>query len=101
MVQDSNPNQYFLALLQQHEFIGMIGLGKLADPATNEVKIDLEKAKYAIGILEMIEKKTEGNLADVELQGLQRALTSLRMNFVEEMKKGPGPAGAEENKTES
>jgi len=91
-----NPNQYFMALLQQHEFIGMIGLGKVADPATNKAETDLEKAKYAIGILEMMEKKTAGNLNEIELQALQRVLTSLRINFVDEMKKSPNQSPAQE-----
>lgn len=89
-----NANPYFLAMIQQHELIGMLGLGKLADPASGETKIELEKVQYAIGALEMLEQKTAGNLADAEQQVMRRVLTTLRLNFVEVAGQVEGEAAA-------
>lgn len=79
-------NQFFLAMMREHEYIGLIGLGKVAEPHSGEMSVDLEKTKYAIGALEMLEAKTRGNLNEAEQQELMRVLTGLRINFVEEMK---------------
>ena len=79
-------NQFFLALMREHEFIGLIGLGKIAEPQSGETKVDLEKTKYAIGVLEMLEQKTKDQLHEIEQNELMRILTSLRINFVEESK---------------
>jgi hypothetical protein len=82
---------YFLALLREHEMLGMLGLGKIADPASNEAQVDLAKTQFAIAVLEMLEQKTTGNLADAERQELRRVLTTLRLNYVEEMNSPQAP----------
>ncbi len=84
---DAQVNPYFLALLREYEMLGMLGLGKIADPASGESSIDLARTQFAIGILEMLEEKTAGQLIDQEKQELQRVVTTLRLNFVEEAQK--------------
>ena len=90
---NQNANAYLLAVIQQQEFLGMMGLGKLADPTSGEAQVDLDKTRYAIGVLEMLEEKTAGNLHQVEEQNLRRVLTALRLNFVEATRPGQ-PEGA-------
>lgn len=66
----------------------MVSLGKLKNPATDRIERNLEQAKQAIDTLEMLRIKTDGNLTDNEKRMLEHALTELRLNYVDELKKG-------------
>ena len=94
-------NQYLLALIREHEFRGLLGLGKIANPATGEAETNLEITRITIGTLEMLEGKMQGNLAEAELQELRRVLTSLRLNYVEEMQRTDTEDQAPEAEDES
>jgi beta-glucosidase/6-phospho-beta-glucosidase/beta-galactosidase len=96
-----NPEQQdqllCMMLIQQHQQIAMMGLGKLQNPATGEMEKDLSSAKYAIDTLNMIDKYTKGNLPQ-ELKGfLDQTLTTLRLNYADEKKKGEGTPSEESN----
>lgn len=76
----------FMMLIQQHEQIGMMGLGKIKDPSSGEMGVDLNAAKYAIDTMQMLEKYTSGNL-NSEMKGyLQHVLSTLRLNYADEVK---------------
>lgn len=77
----------FMMLLQQHQQIAMMGLGKIQNPATQEVEKDLSSAKYAIDTLAMLKKFTKGNLSKESANYLEQVLTNLRLNYAEESKK--------------
>lgn len=66
-------------------------LGKLANPMTGKIERDLTAAKAWIDLLGELEEKTEGRLEDDERRMLQHALSELRLNYLDEMKK-PDPA---------
>lgn len=84
---DQQDQLLFMMLIQQHQQIGMMGLGKLKNPATDAVERDLASAKYAIDTLSVLEKYTEGNLPK-ELKGfLDQTLTTLRLNYADEASK--------------
>ena len=84
---DQQQQLLFMMLIQQHEQIAMMGMGKVKNPATDKVERDLKSAKYAIDTLVMLEKFTEGNLPK-ELKGfLNQTLTNLRLNYADEKKK--------------
>jgi beta-glucosidase/6-phospho-beta-glucosidase/beta-galactosidase len=84
---DQQDQLLFMMLIQQHQQIGMMGLGKIKNPATDEMERDLSAAKYAIDTLNVLEKYTSGNLPK-ELKGyLDQALTTLRLNYADESKK--------------
>lgn len=98
-----NPDQQdqllCMMLIQQHQQIGMMGLGKLKNPATDEIEKDLPSAKYAIDTLNMLEKYTKGNLPQ-ELKGfLDQTLTNLKLNYADASKKKED-SGSEEPKNE-
>lgn len=83
-----NPEQQeqllFMMLIQQHQQIGMMGLGKLKNPATDTIERDLASAKYAIDTLTILDKYTTNNLPK-ELKGyLDQVLTTLRLNYADE-----------------
>jgi hypothetical protein len=64
-----------------------VHFGDLADAVSGERQpVNLEGAAQMIGLLEMIEAKTRGNLADGELRLLQQVLYELRLRFVEAQK---------------
>lgn len=85
--QDQQDQLLFMMLIQQHQQIGMMGLGKLQNPATDKIEKDLASAKYAIDTLNVIDKYTKGNLPQ-ELKGfLDQVLTTLRLNYADEAAK--------------
>jgi hypothetical protein len=65
-------------------------MGKVPSIMTGKVERNLEMARHSIDMLGMLEEKTKGNLSESENKYLQHALFELRMNFLEEVKKGPG-----------
>jgi hypothetical protein len=81
--EDQQNQLLFMMLVQQHEQIGMMGLGKIKNPVTDKLETDINSAKYAIDTLNMLEKFTSGNL-NTEMKGyLQHVLSTLRLNFVD------------------
>lgn len=78
----------FLQLVSMFQMAALQQLGKLVDPATNEVERDLEQAKAAIDMIEMIKEKTKGNRSKTEDEYLEKILFELHMNYVDEVKKG-------------
>jgi len=60
----------------------MIGLGQLPHPISQQLHRDVEQARYAIDMLEVLAEKTQGNLTAVEERYLRDTLHQLRMAFV-------------------
>lgn len=75
----------FMMLVQQHQQIGMMGLGKIKNPATDKVERDLSAARYAIDTLAMLQEYTKGNLQSETSDYLSHVLNSLRLNYVDEV----------------
>lgn len=69
----------------------MIALGKVMNPATGKAEKNLPAARLFIDTLEMLERKTAGNLNGDETKLLKATLTDLRMMYVEEVQT-PAPA---------
>jgi uncharacterized protein DUF1844 len=78
----------FLQLVMGLQQTGMVALGKLMNPVTRTLEKNLEAARDAIDVLAALETRTRGNLEPDEQRVLQQALTDLRLNYVEERKKG-------------
>jgi hypothetical protein len=90
--EDQKRQLLMMSLIQQHQQIAMIGLGKLKNPATDQISRDLGSAKFAIDTLEAIEFYTEGKLTE-ELKGfLTQTLTTLRLNYADESSKAEEPS---------
>jgi len=82
--EDQQQQLLFMMLVQQHEQIGLMGLGKIKNPATDAIERDLNAAKYAIDTLAMLEKYTKGNIEKELISYLQQKLSMLRLNYVDE-----------------
>lgn len=74
----------FLAMIQMYQFEGMVALGKMPNPATNQMSRSLEHAQYVIDVLEVLKAKTHGNLDSEESRFLDQTISSLKLNYVDE-----------------
>jgi hypothetical protein len=89
---NDGPDPYLLQLIFMFQGAAFQHMGKVVNPATQEVDRDLDQARHAIDLLSMLETKTRGNLTEDEAKLLEHTLFELRMNFVEEQKKGSSPS---------
>ena len=60
-----------------------ISLGKIKNPVTNKIDVNLVQAEYYLDVLSMLQKKTKNNLTEYEEQILINIVSELRMNFIE------------------
>ncbi len=86
--------QLFVSLVIGLVQAAWVQLGKIKNELTGQVDPNLEAAKITIDTLAALELKTRGNLSAEEAEVLKRALTDLRMNYVDEVKKAAAGAGA-------
>ena len=81
----------FLQLVIGIQQTGMVALGKLMNPITRTIEKNLDAARDTIDTLAAIESRTRGNLEPDEQRVLQQALTDLRLNYLDEQKRGNLP----------
>ena len=83
---DSNEHPViptFAGLLMSFATNGLAGLGLIPDPLSEKTEVDLVRAQQSIGILELLQEKTKGNLAPQEAQMMEGILYELRLKYVE------------------
>ena len=93
-------DQLFLNLVLTLHSAAMQQMGKLKNPLTDKVERNLGQSELSIDMLDMIKKKTEGNLSDEEDKFLAQTLNELKMNFMDEKNKGEDEPSEEESKDE-
>ncbi len=101
---DVTLDPLFFQLVVSLQGGAMHQMGKIASPLTGKVERDLDMAKSSIDLLGMLKNKTEGNLTDEEKKLLDHILYELRMNYVDELKKGdaePSEKEAEDSASSS
>jgi len=79
--------QLFLQFVLGLAHSGMVQLGKVMNPVTQKVERDLDAAKATIDLLMLLRDKTKGNLSKAEQEVLASSLSSLQLNYVDEMQK--------------
>lgn len=72
----------FANLVLQQTQMAMMLMGSFPHPETGKTFRDLERARLLIDQLEMLERKTRGNLTRDEAELLKQSLMNLRMGFV-------------------
>ncbi len=72
-------------------------MGKIVSPITGEIERDLDMARSTIDMLDMLEKKTKGNLTDDEAKFIAHVLYELRLNYVDEVKKSDSEAARKDD----
>lgn len=63
-----------------------IALGKIPNPMTQQIEENKNQAKFIIDTLDVLEKKTKGNLTKEESEILEKLLYDLRLNYVDTIK---------------
>lgn len=91
--EDQQDQLLFMMLIQQHQQIAMMGMGKIENPNTGKVERELKSAKFAIDTLLMLQKFTEGNLPKEVDNYLKETLNNLRINYADEKEKGDDAGG--------
>ena len=61
----------------------LVHLGEINDPASGQPSQDLDMARHTIDMLDMLEKKTQGNLNPDEERLLKNILFEMRMKFIQ------------------
>ncbi len=77
-------DQLFMQLLYLIHHTAMQELGKISNPINGEFERNLEKAKQAIDMLEMLKEKTKGNLSKELDKTQEMMLSELHLNYVDE-----------------
>jgi len=94
-VSEARDAALFLQLILGLSQSAMIALGKLQNPISRKIEVDLEAARATIDTLAALEDRTRGNLSSEEARVLQQALSSLRLNYVDVLKQQSNYASAE------
>ena len=83
MIMDENKNmQLFMGLCTSLVSQAWMQLGKIKNPMTDEINIDLEAASLTIDMIVMLKDKTKGNISDEETKIIDQSINELRMNFI-------------------
>lgn len=82
----------FITIVQIYQVEGMVALGKMKHPVTNELMKNQDHARYVIDMLTILKDKTTGNLNIDEARILDQTISTLKLNFVDEFGNPDGPA---------
>lgn len=82
----------FITLVQVYQVEGMVALGKMKHPATDEFMKNQDYARYVIDLLKILKEKTTGNLNIDESRMLEQTISTLQLNFVDEFGNPDAPA---------
>jgi len=96
---DFTDQALFTQLVLSFQAAAWQQMGKVASIITGKIERNIEMAKHSIDMLAMLEEKTKGNLNEDESKYLAHVLYELRMNYLDEVKKGPDKT--EEKKNDS
>jgi hypothetical protein len=66
----------------------MINLGEIADPVTKITSVNLTGAKLFIDLVDVLKKKTRGNLSDEEEKFVKDVLSNLKKVYQNKSKRG-------------
>ncbi|PKM99181.1 MAG: DUF1844 domain-containing protein [Elusimicrobia bacterium HGW-Elusimicrobia-2] len=77
----------FFALVLMFQQSVMLHLGKMSNPSTGKAERNLVQAKMSVDILEMLNKKTKGNLDKEEEKFLANVLADAQLNYASEAAK--------------
>lgn len=81
------PEPNFQVLVSTFATQAALALGQLPNPVTNEVEEDLQQAKFAIDLLQVLEEKTKGNRTEEEDKFLGDCLYQFRMLYIDKSAK--------------
>ncbi|MCD5390522.1 DUF1844 domain-containing protein [candidate division NPL-UPA2 bacterium] len=80
------PEPDFSSFVSSLGMQALMLLGEFTSPESKEAKLDYKQAKYTIDLIDMLKKKTEGNLTKEEVDLVEHLLYDLRMRYVKAIK---------------
>jgi hypothetical protein len=83
----SKHDHVLMSIVMQMQTMAMAHLGKITNPATGELERDLDAARGAIDVLEMLKAKCRTGTPEPLLQMLDQAVMDLQMNYLDEKKR--------------
>lgn len=84
----------FMGLIFSFQAAAMQQMGKVKNPLTDKIERDIDQTRSSIDMLGMLQAKTKGNLNDNETQFLEKVLSELRLNYLDEINKDRKEAAA-------
>ena len=94
-------DQLFIHLVNTFVQSAWISLGKVKNPVSDTMERNLDQATYYIDLLDMLQTKMKGNLSEWEEQYIIHSLSELKLNFIDEQKKGSDEDKSEKTKETS
>ena len=94
-------DQLFIHLVNTFVQSAWISLGKVKNPVSDSLERNMEQATYYIDLLDMVQTKMKGNLSEWEEQYIIHSLSELKLNYIDEQKKGVEENTAKDLNTES
>jgi len=92
----------FLGLVQSLTANAWIQMGKQKNPITDKIECNLNEASFTIDMLEMLQVRTKGNLSSDESRILEKTISELKMNYVDEkLKESKEPKKESKEKKEA
>lgn len=76
------PEVTFTAFIMSLNSAALFHCGELADPETGKTCTDLNLCKHTIDTLDLLKKKTDGNLTRDEENLMETVLYDLKLRFV-------------------
>ena len=77
------PDPDFSAFISGLGMQALLLLGEISDPQVKDkIKPDYQQARYTIDLIDMLKKKTEGNLSREEGDLIENLLYDLRMRYL-------------------
>ncbi len=82
----SNFEADFATFIYSLNTQALLFLGKIPNPLSKKYEKDIGTAKYLIDTIDMLSKKTKGNLDENEAKLIENVLYDLRMAYISEKK---------------
>ena len=82
MTPSLNPSLFDVLVLSLGN-AALVGLGLMSEPGVQTTAVDLQATEYNIELLEMLQKKTRGNLSPDEQKMIDGLLYDLRLKYVD------------------
>ena len=98
--QMKKEDQLFIHLVNTFVQSAWISLGKVKNPMNDALERNLDQASYYIDLMDMLQVKMKGNLSEWEEQYIIHSLSELKLNFIDEQKKGSDSSSEESDKSE-
>ena len=80
----NKEERLFLYLVSTFKTSALIALGKVENPVTKKIDVNLDQASYYINLLSMLQSKARGNMTEYEEQMLINTVSELEMKFIQE-----------------